>query len=167
MRDWNLVAQIIQYKTGLLSETDLFDIFCVTEQISGSSHISFEKNSEGYYIGRCNWDVDDVDQKYNEKILKKIEQWVDNQGSGAGTTVRSESVRWTQRAVSAAHHIGTVRMASDDLSGCVDLNGAIFGSEDKIFVGDASVMPSAGCANVTLTSMAIANRVGEYVYETL
>ena len=167
VRDWNLVAQIIQYKTGLLSATDLFDIFCVTEQISRRSHISFEKNSEGYYVGQCNWDVDAMDQKYNEKILKKIEQWIDSQDSKSGTTVRSESVRWTQRAASAAHHIGTVRMASDDASGCVDLNGAIFGSQDKIFVGDASVMPSAGCANVTLTSMAIANRVGEYVCETL
>jgi len=166
-KEWNLVAQIIQYKTGLLSKTDLFDIFCVTEQISRDSSIDFRKNEDGYYIGYCRWGVDSLDQQVNNKILKKFEDWIASEASESRVTVRSQDVVWMDRAVSAAHHIGTVPMSQEASRACVDQNCAILNLDQKVFVADASVMPSSGCANVTLTSMAIANRTGEYVARTL
>ena len=166
-REWNLVAQIIQYKTGLLSKTDLFDIFCVTEQVSRNSHIEFEKDDSGYYVGKCVWGVDRIDQQFNNKILKFFEEWITTQGIGSEVTVPAQDVLWTDRAVSAAHHIGTVPMSKDVETGCVNTYGGLFGLEEKVFIADSSVMPSGGCANVTLTSMALANRTGEHIAKTL
>lgn len=166
-REWNLVAQIIQYKTGLLSKTDLFDIFCVTEQVSRNSHIEFEKDDSGYYVGKCVWGVDRIDQQFNNKILKFFEEWITAQGVGSEVTVPAQDVLWTDRAVSAAHHIGTVPMSKDVETGCVNTHGGLFGLEEKVFIADSSVMPSGGCANVTLTSMALANRTGEHIAKTL
>lgn len=166
-REWNLVAQIIQYKTGFMSKTDLFDIFCVTEQVSRSSHIEFKKDVSGYYVGHCKWSVDKFDQQYNDRILKIFEDWSHAQGLVSKVTVPASKVLWTERAVSAAHHIGTVPMSKCVETGCVNTYGGLFGLEQTVFIADASVAPSSGCANITLTSMALADRTGEYIAKTL
>ena len=111
--------------------------------------------------------MDRVDQQFNNRILKIFEEWTQTQGLGSKVTVPAQDVLWTDRAVSAAHHIGTAPMSKDVETGCVNTHGGLFGLEEKVFIADSSVMPSGGCANVTLTSMALANRTGEYIAKTL
>ena len=103
----------------------------------------------------------------NRRSLNKFVEWTDASHGAERVTVRPEEVAWIERATSAAHHIGTVPMGQTAKSGAVDKNCSVFGLDNSVFVADASAMPSAGCANVTLTSMAIASRVGEYVGKTL
>ena len=163
MREWNLVRQIISYKTGLMSNVDLFDIFCVTEQSAGASHMTFSCDDDGHYTGACHWQVTPKDAALNNRILGKIEQWVKQYERGGYVSAKSQNIEWTKRATSAAHHVGTLAMAQSSESGVVNTQCALFGSGERIFVADASVAPTPGCANITLTSMALAKRVGSHV----
>jgi len=167
MRDWNLLSQVIAYKTGIFSNASLFDIFCVTEQISRESKIVFERGLDGFFYGKCCWSVGDIDESLNYRCLSKISESIDALKTNDHVTVRPEYISWVNRATSAAHHMGTVPMANNAEQGALDRNCSVFGLNESVFVADASVLPSAGCANVTLTSMAIACRVGDYVSEIL
>ncbi len=64
--------------------------------------------------------------------------------------------------LSAHHHAGTTKMASSRNDGVVDSSGRLFGSEN-VFVAGASVFPSAGFANPTLTIVAIAIRLADHI----
>ena len=56
------------------------------------------------------------------------------------------------------HHAGTTRMSTDPEGGVVDPDGCVHGTDD-LFVAGASVFPSAGFANPTLTIVAMALRL--------
>jgi len=62
----------------------------------------------------------------------------------------------------AHHHSGTTRMDSDPALGVVDADGRVYGTEN-LFVTGASVFPSAGFANPTLTIVALALRLADHL----
>jgi choline dehydrogenase-like flavoprotein len=69
-----------------------------------------------------------------------------------------------QRALvpQGGHHIGTVRMGADASSGVVDPNGEVWGCQ-RLFVAGTAVLPTSGFANPTLTAVALAFRLAEYL----
>ena len=64
--------------------------------------------------------------------------------------------------LSAHHHAGTTRMTLDPQDGVVDPDGRVFGIEN-LYVTGASVLPTAGFANPTLTIVALARRLGRHL----
>ncbi len=68
--------------------------------------------------------------------------------------------------LSAHHHAGTTRMARGPEGGVVDPEGRVFGV-DNLYMAGASVFPTAGFANPTLTIVAMGLRLGEYVGRAL
>ena len=64
--------------------------------------------------------------------------------------------------LSAHHHAGTTRMALHPQDGVVDPHGHAFGLENLYMVG-ASVFPTAGFANPTLTIVALALRLADHI----
>jgi choline dehydrogenase-like flavoprotein len=64
--------------------------------------------------------------------------------------------------LSAHHHAGTTRMSLDPQDGVVDSDGRVFGI-DNLYVAGASVFPTAGFANPTLTIVALARRLGRHL----
>ena len=64
--------------------------------------------------------------------------------------------------LSAHHHAGTTRMTLDPQDGVVDPDGRVFGM-DNLYVTGASVLPTAGFANPTLTIVALARRLGRHL----
>ncbi|GAB2942456.1 GMC family oxidoreductase [Hymenobacter coalescens] len=73
-------------------------------------------------------------------------------------TVRQQMTHFN----SAAHHIGTTRMSDDPRTGVVDGNAQVYGV-DNLFVAGASVFPTGGHANPTLTIVAQALRLADYL----
>jgi choline dehydrogenase-like flavoprotein len=63
---------------------------------------------------------------------------------------------------SAHHHAGTTRMSRDPRDGVVDPDGRVHGVEN-LFVTGASVFPTAGFANPTLTVLAMAIRLADHL----
>lgn len=64
--------------------------------------------------------------------------------------------------LSAHHHAGTTRMAARPEDGVVDPDGRVFGVEN-LYAAGASVFPSAGFANPTLTVVALSVRLSEHL----
>lgn len=61
-----------------------------------------------------------------------------------------------------AHHLGATRMSADPADGVVDPNLAVHGLEN-LFVASASVFPTSGGANPTLTLLALTIRLAEHL----
>jgi choline dehydrogenase-like flavoprotein len=66
----------------------------------------------------------------------------------------------------AHHHAGTTRMHVDPRWGVVDGNGRVHDA-DNVYVTGASVLPSAGFANPTLTIVALALRLADHLKRRL
>jgi len=66
----------------------------------------------------------------------------------------------------AHHHAGTTRMHEDPRYGVVDGDGRVH-ETDNLYVAGASVFPSAGCANPTLTIVALALRLADHLKQRI
>lgn len=60
----------------------------------------------------------------------------------------------------ASHHMGTTRMGDDPRSSVVDRNLKLHGV-DNLYAAGASVFPTSGCANPTMTLVALSIRLAE------
>jgi choline dehydrogenase-like flavoprotein len=69
---------------------------------------------------------------------------------------------WIRNVASAAHHVGTARMADHPSRGVVDANQQVFGMSN-LFVGDGSVFPTAGSTNPSMTITALALRLAHHL----
>lgn len=67
-----------------------------------------------------------------------------------------------QRAEAARHHMGTTRMHPSPERGVVDADCRVHGTEN-LFVAGASVFPTTGIANPTLTVIALSLRLAAHV----
>lgn len=63
------------------------------------------------------------------------------------------------------HPAGTCRMGASEATGVVDSNCRVFGLEN-LFVLGASVFPTSGCVNPTLTIVALAFRLADHIVGT-
>lgn len=75
---------------------------------------------------------------------------------------RLRVVKGRRPDLNAHHHAGTTRMGLDPRTGVVDPDGRVFGLEN-LYVAGASVFPTAGYANPTLTIVATALRLASHV----
>lgn len=66
----------------------------------------------------------------------------------------------------AFHHMGTTRMHREASLGVVDANCRVHGVAN-LFVAGSSVFPTAGCANPTLTLVALAVRLADHLRDEL
>ncbi|MFM6037592.1 MAG: GMC family oxidoreductase, partial [Sphaerospermopsis kisseleviana] len=60
------------------------------------------------------------------------------------------------------HHMGTTRMNDDPRQGVVDRNCQVHGVSN-LYIASSSVFPTGGYANPTLTIVALAIRLADYV----
>ncbi|WP_320820875.1 GMC family oxidoreductase [Thalassolituus sp.] len=164
LRNINMVAQIVQYKTGLFSAHDLTDCMFVTEQRptkDSGVFLTEHKNPYGNYTSSIKWTVSDLDinevtalYPYLRDNLMRLNQ--------ACPTYDPANYDWRSRLASAAHHLGTVRMSDASETGCVDKNLKLH-NVNNIYVCDGSVFSTSGNANPTMTCMALADRLGGYL----
>ncbi len=160
----NMAAQILQYKTGLLSNHALTDCMFVTEQRPNPQSevvLTDKKNTYGNYRVDVKWKLQDQDIQdvyahfdfVNSHIMAK---------NSAKETYDHTHYDWSERLSSAAHHLGTVRMSVDAETGCVDQNLKLH-NIDNIYICDGSVFATGGNANPTFTCMALAHRLGVHL----
>ena len=79
---------------------------------------------------------------------------------GPGPAERADSVR--MQALDGYHQLGTTRMSSNPSEGVVDRDCRVFGF-DNLYVASSSVFPTSGSANPTLTTVALARRLGHHL----
>lgn len=82
------------------------------------------------------------------------------------TDIAEDGDAWAEGVVGSFHHIGTTRMHRDERKGVVDENCTVHGLSN-LYVAGSSVFPTAGQANPTLTLIALALRLGDWITEQL
>lgn len=162
-RNFNVVAQILIYKLSLNAKYRYADLFFVTEQAPNEDScvaLSERRDRWGYRMARVNWQVPqaEVDQLY---------QWFDLCIKGGLSqdyvfTHRREDLDWPRTFSSAAHHVGTCRMAESPEHGVVSGDLKVFGF-DNLYVCDGSVFPTGGNVNSGLTIAALAMRLATHL----
>jgi Choline dehydrogenase and related flavoproteins len=137
------------------------DLFFVTEQVpnrNSTVSLSEKKDRFGYPIARIDWKLtqEDLDSiaAFNEVALNAL--------ATGGTRIffRKTKDRIGESLTSAAHHMGTARMAAGARSGVVDRDLKVWGV-DNLHICDASVFPTSGNANPALTISALAIRLAD------
>jgi len=69
---------------------------------------------------------------------------------------------WPADMTGGNHHMGTTRMHRDPRQGVTDANGAVHGVPN-LFIAGSSIFPTVGCANPTLTIVALALRLAGHL----
>ncbi len=99
----------------------------------------------------------DEEQAVFERLRDCLEEWFRTARLG-----RLLVTRGRRPDLSAHHHAGTTRMAVEPRAGVVDPQARVFGLEN-LYLAGASVFPTAGFANPTLTIVATALRLASHV----
>jgi choline dehydrogenase-like flavoprotein len=69
---------------------------------------------------------------------------------------------WSPEMHGGFHHLGTTRMAADPKAGVVDADCRVHGI-GNLHIAGGSVFPTGGCANPTLTIVALALRLADHL----
>jgi choline dehydrogenase-like flavoprotein len=141
------------------------ELFFMAEQLPNpQSRItlsSTRKDDFGYPVASIHWSPTSTD-------FKSLENFVSTAfGSGLSSRryrmAREGTIQeWIDSFTSAAHHLGTARMAAAPSQGVVSPNLQVFGT-DNLFVCDGSVFPTAGSANPSLTITALGVRLADHL----
>jgi len=73
---------------------------------------------------------------------------------------------WPKSLGGGWHHMGTTRMHPDPRRGVVDASCRVHGLAN-LYVAGAAVYPTAGCANPTLTLVALSLRLSDHLKAVL
>jgi choline dehydrogenase-like flavoprotein len=157
--------RIAQEKLSLHTRSRYGDLFFMTEQLPNpNSQVSLserERDDFGFPIARVNWHISELDismfSRYHDLLMSRL------LGHSDIHKLRVDPASlWDDVFASAAHHLGTARMAATADDGVVDSNLKVFGF-DNVWVSDGSVFPTAGSVNPSLTISALGLRLGAHL----
>ncbi|MES2534944.1 MAG: GMC family oxidoreductase [Pseudomonadota bacterium] len=158
---WRIMHQRLKRK----SRTPYGDLFIMTEQLPNPvSRIDLSEHKHdrfGYPVARVNWQLsrNDIDRlgRFVNLLMKSMER------HPAVSSLRRDTLAdWLGSVSSAAHHLGTARMAASSSTGVVDTDLKVF-EVNNLWVCDGSVFPTAGSVNPSLTICALGHRLGYHL----
>lgn len=164
MTNLNVIYQILTYKLSLDTTYKYADLFFVTEQIPSENScvsLSDKRDKWGFPISKVNWQV-------AEQEIEVMEKWytlLKEQALGEENyifTHEFKDINWNRFFTSAAHHVGTARMANSADKGVVDKSLKVFGTEN-LYVCDGSIFTTSGNVNNGFTISAFACRLAEHI----
>ena len=125
-----------------------------------------ERDALGLRRARLDWQLTDIDKRTVRALTEalgaefarlnigrvRLADWLrDDSGSA-----------WPSDMFGGNHHMGTTRMAADPTRGVVDKDCRVH-HLDNLYVAGSSVFPTAGCANPTLTIVALTLRLADHL----
>jgi hypothetical protein len=114
------------------------------------------------------WRLSDTDGQTAKRALELAAQEFGRLGLGRCRINFDfgKDAHWPSNMIASCHHSGTARMADTPTRGVVDANCRVH-SVDNLYVAGSAVFPTAGYANPTLTIVALAQRLAEYLETVL
>lgn len=163
----NVALQILQYLYGSDPTYSLADVWCVTEQAPAAANwvdLSEIRDEHGFRLPRIHWSLTRHDLDHMLAYYDALQELFP---ADAFEVLQSRhEIRWHSLATSAAHHMGTARMAATERNGVVDSNLKVFGISN-LYVCDASVIPVGGNANPGMTVVALGLRLAKHLAAAL
>jgi len=141
-----------------------YKLFQMTEQVPNPESrvlLSAEKDALGQPRARLHWQLRPQDTRNIQRSQQVLDRALRHSGIGRVyvaplDAIERESVR------GGYHHMGTTRMAETPQDGVVDGDCKIHGVENA-YVAGSSVFTTSGCANPTLTIVALALRLADHL----
>ncbi len=110
---------------------------------------------------RIDWRVTGLDLASLERSYDLLARQLAQSGAGRLDFDREKlALKARRHGIVGGHHIGTTRMSTDPKQGVVDPDCRVHGVAN-LYVASASVFPTSGQANPTLTLLALAFRLAE------
>lgn len=158
VRNFTDLLRGVLYKYDINQTYDRVGLFIVAEQTPYEiSQVRLDEDVDdwGYPRAEIHWQISDSDL---DNVNKFMEIVIDNLGPELGEFSKGCVINqgyFKDNLSSAAHHMGTARMGASEENAVVDSNLKVFGF-DNLHICDASVFPSGGNANPSLTISALA-----------
>jgi choline dehydrogenase-like flavoprotein len=141
-----------------------FSMFEVIYQIEQSPDpdnrvmLSTERDRLGLNKAEIHWRLNEIDRRTIQRVKEIWAEEFDK--AGLGHLQLEPELKFDKLAMH--HHMGTTRMHSDPKQGVVDANGKVHGITN-LFITGSSIFPTAGYANPTLTIIALALQLADYL----
>jgi choline dehydrogenase-like flavoprotein len=159
--------RVLQQRLKLNSRTHYGDLFFMTEQLPNPvSRVDLSERKQdrfGYPVARINWQLSRNDVNHFGRFLDLLMESLDRH-PGVSSLRKDGIGDWLGSVSSAAHHLGTARMAASPADGVVDANLKVF-TTNNVWVCDGSVFPTAGSVNPSLTICALGHRLGSHLLD--
>jgi choline dehydrogenase-like flavoprotein len=125
--------------------------------------LSRRRDRLGVPLPSVDWRLTELDHRTARTMVREVADELARLGLGQ---VRPEPwlerEGWARRMDDSWHQMGTTRMGTDERCSVVDADCRVHGV-DGLFVAGASVFPTAGAANPTLTIVALAARLADHL----
>jgi len=124
-----------------------------------------ERDALGMPRAQLDWRLTDLDRSSFRAFYEVLGREMGRAAIGRvrmNDWVLEEGPKWPGSLGGGWHHMGTTRMHPDAKQGVVDVNSRLHGVAN-VFVAGASVYPTAGCANPTLTLVALSVRLAAWL----
>ncbi len=161
VRNPSVVLQILSYLFANNPKVSLYDIWMIGDQRADcGSLVKRDLGLDGVEKKIINWELskENIDEMYEAK-----EEFINLlRYAGFSVTAHIDRSHFKEYLTSAAHHSGTCRMGLTSQDGVVDKNLQVF-DIDNLYISDASVIPTGGNANPSLTIIALNYRLAEFL----
>lgn len=124
-----------------------------------------DRDALGLRRVRLDWRLMEIDQRTVETMTTTLGAEVARLGLGR-VRVSDWLLEWPSDMRGGSHHLGTTRMAADPRAGVVDADCRVHGV-DNLYIAGSSMFPTGGCANPTLTIVALALRLADHLKSEL
>jgi choline dehydrogenase-like flavoprotein len=125
-----------------------------------------ERDAMGMPRVKLDWRLTALDRRSFRGFYEVLGRELGRRGIGRvrmhDWVLASESSTWPKSLGGGWHHMGTTRMHSDPRQGVVDPSCRVHGLAN-LYVAGAAVYPTAGCANPTLTLVALSLRLSDHL----
>jgi choline dehydrogenase-like flavoprotein len=123
--------------------------------------LSAERDAFGMPRLKVDWRITELDLQSLEKSYGLLARELELRGAGKLDFNREKLAYKARRhGIVGGHHIGTTRMSDEPRDGVVDPDCRVHGV-GNLYVASASVFPTSGQANPTLTLLALTFRLAE------
>jgi choline dehydrogenase-like flavoprotein len=128
--------------------------------------LSTERVAVGMPRARLDWRLTPLDRRSFRGFYEALGRELGRAGIGRlqmnDWVMQGADAPWPKSLGGGWHHMGTTRMHPDPRQGVVDVNCRVHGIAN-LYIAGAAVYPTAGCANPTLTLIALTLRLSDHL----
>lgn len=160
-RTWN--GRRLRFPPQTAAEDELAVIIGIEQMPNRRSRVvlSGSVDQHGMPLPVLEWELSDVDHRTAVVGAERMREVLLDLGA-TGVRRRLRRDRWPTDTLGGPHHLGTARMAQAPDDGVVDSHCRVH-HIPNLFIAGGAVFPTSGHAPPTLTIMALALRLGDYL----
>lgn len=128
--------------------------------------LSTERDALGVPRARLDWRLTALDRRSFRAFYERLGRELGRAGIGRvrmrDWVMERDDAPWPASLGGGWHHMGTTRMHDDPARGVVNRDARVHGL-GNLYVAGAAVFPTGGCANPTLTLVALTLRLSDHL----